>query len=85
MKCEEILCVFLIEADVFNKAIQVNIPKSLRNLCTQFNEYIKVLWRNGLCRKKNYILLVHNSDIANYTTGPIETRLEVHCVTAKKA
>ena len=84
MKCEEILCVFLIEADVFNKAIQVNIPKSLRNLCIQFNEYIKVLWRNGLCRKKlTYFWYVTLTLLI--TPLDLETRLEVHCVTAKKA
>ena len=31
------LCVVLIEADVFNKAVQRNIPKPLRNLCIKFD------------------------------------------------
>ena len=50
MKCDQKLCVLLIEADVFNKAMQANIPKPLRTSVP--SEYIKVLWRNGLCRRK---------------------------------
>ena len=34
MECDK---KFLIEADTFNKAMQANIPKRLRNLCTYFN------------------------------------------------
>ena len=37
MKCDEELCI-LIEADIFyNKSMQANIPKPLRNLGTYFN------------------------------------------------
>ena len=38
MKWGKKLCVFLIEADIFNEAVQTNIAtQPLRNLCTQFD------------------------------------------------
>ena len=36
-KCDKKLCVVLIEADIFNKAMQANIPKPLRNLYIKFD------------------------------------------------
>ena len=31
------LCLFLIEANIFNKAVQASISKPLRNFCTHFD------------------------------------------------
>ena len=36
-RCAKKLCAVLIEADIFNKAVQGNIPKPLRNLYTKFD------------------------------------------------
>ena len=36
MKCDKKLCVVLIEEDIFNKAVQVNVPKPLRNFQCKF-------------------------------------------------
>ena len=36
-RCDKKLCVVLIEADIFNKAVQGNIPKPLRKLYTKFD------------------------------------------------
>ena len=36
-RCDKKLCVVLIEADIFNKAVQRNIPKPLRNLYIKFD------------------------------------------------
>ena len=36
-RCDIKLCVVLIEAAIFNKAVQGNIPKPLRNLHTKFD------------------------------------------------
>ena len=35
--CDKKLCVVLSEADIFNKAVQGNIPKPLKNLCIKFD------------------------------------------------
>ena len=36
-RCDKKLCVVLIEADIFNKAVQGNIPKPLKNLYIKFD------------------------------------------------
>ena len=36
-RCDKKLCLVLIEADIFNKAVQANIPKPLRNLYIKFD------------------------------------------------
>ena len=36
-RCDKKFCVLLIEADIFNKAVQENILKPLRNLYTEFD------------------------------------------------
>ena len=37
MKYDNKLFIFLIEVNIFNKTVQANISKPLRNLCTQFD------------------------------------------------
>ena len=50
------LCVVLIEADIFNKAVQGNIPKPLKNL------YIKLHCGEMACVEE-YLHTFGNSDI----------------------
>jgi len=37
VRCDKKICVVLIKADIFNKAVQGNIPKPLRNLYINFD------------------------------------------------
>ena len=37
VRCDKTLCVVLIEADIFNKAVQGNVPKPLKNLYIKFD------------------------------------------------
>ena len=65
-RCDKKLCVVLIEADIFNKAVQGNIPKPLRNL------YIKVdvntLRHCGeMACVEEYLHTFGNSDITTYS------------------
>ena len=62
-RCDKKLCVVLIEADVFNKAVQGNIPKPLRNLYSKFD--VNTLRHCGeMAWVEGYLQTFGNSDIA---------------------
>ena len=61
------LCVVLIEADIFNKAVQGNIPKPLKNLYIKFD--VNTLRHCGeMACVEEYLHTFGNSDIT--TSGP---------------
>ena len=61
-RCDKKLCVVLIEADIFNKAVQGNIPKPLRNLYIKFD--VNTLRYCGeMARVEEYLHTFGNSDI----------------------
>ena len=63
------LCVVLIEADIFNKAVQGNIPIPLRNLYTNFD--VNTLRGCGeMACVEEYLHTFGNSDITSSSTGP---------------
>ena len=56
------LCVVLIEADIFNKAVQGNIPKPLKNLYIKFD--VNTLRHCGeMACVEEYLHTFGNSDI----------------------
>ena len=62
-RCDKKLCVVLVEADIFNKAVQGNIPKPLRNLFTKFD--VNTLIHCGeMAWVEGYLHTFGNSDIA---------------------
>ena len=66
-RCDKKLCAVLIEADIFNKAVQGNIPKPLRNLYTKFD--VNTLRLCGeMAWVEEHLHTFGNSDIA--TMGP---------------
>ena len=64
-RCDKKLCVVLIEADIFNKAVQGNIPQPLKNLYIKFD--VNTLRHCGeMACVEEYLHTFGNSDI---TTG----------------
>ena len=63
-RCDKKLCVVLIEADIFNKAVQGNIPKPLKNLYIKFD--VNTLRHCGeMACVEEYLHTFGNSDITN--------------------
>ena len=63
-RCDKKLCVVLIEADIFNKAVQGNIPKPLRNLYIKFD--VDTLRHCGeMACVEEHLHTFGNSDITN--------------------
>ena len=63
-RCAKKLCAVLIEVDIFNKAVQGNIPKPLRNLYTKFD--VNTLRLCGeMAWVEQHLHTFGNSDIAN--------------------
>ena len=67
MRCDKKMCVVLIEADIFSKAVHGNIPKPLKNLYTKFDVNTlrpcgKIAWVEG------YLHSFGNSDIATVSS-----------------
>ena len=61
-RCDKKLCVVLIEADIFNKAVQGNIPKPLKNLYIKFD--VNTLRHCGeMACVEEYLHTFGNSDI----------------------
>ena len=66
-RCDKKLCVVLIEADIFNKAVQGNIPKPLKNLYIKFD--VNTLRHCGeMACVEEYLHTFGNSDITNYNS-----------------
>ena len=64
-RCDKKLCVVLIEADIFNKAVQGNIPKPLKNLYIKFD--VNTLRHCGeMACVEEYLHTFGNSDITNH-------------------
>ena len=64
-RCAKKLCAVLIEADIFNKAVQGNIPKPLRNLYTKFD--VNTLRLCGeMAWVEEHLHTFGNSDIATH-------------------
>ena len=67
------MCVVLIEADIFNKAVQGNIPKPLKNLYIKFD--VNTLRHCGeMACVEEYLHTFGNSDITTiilYYAGPL--------------
>ena len=62
-RCDKKLCVVLIEADIFDEAVQENIPKPLRNLYTKFD--VNTLRHCGeMACAEEHLHTFGNSDIA---------------------
>ena len=71
-RCDKKLCVVLIEADIFNKAVQGNIPKPLKNLYIKFD--VNTLRHCGeMACVEEYLHTFGNSDI----TTVCEIRLDL--------
>ena len=62
MKCDEKLRIFLSETDIFNKAVCTNIPKPLKNFCTQFD--VNTLRYCGETASVEHLHMFGISDIA---------------------
>ena len=63
-RCDKNLCVVLIEAYIFNKAVQGNMPKPLRNLYIKFD--VNTLRHCGeMACVEEYLHTFGNSDITN--------------------
>ena len=66
-RCDKKLCVVLIEADIFNKAVQGNIPKPLKNLYIKFD--VNTLRHCGeMACVEEYLHTFGNSDITSYSS-----------------
>ena len=66
-RCAKKLCAVLIEADIFNKAVQGNIPKPLRNLYTKFD--VNTLRLCGeMAWVEEHLHTIGNSDIATVSS-----------------
>ena len=64
-KCDKKLCIFLIKADIITKlSVCTNIPKPLRNLCTQF-DVNNLRYCGEIACVKECLHTSKNSDIAN--------------------
>ena len=76
----KILCAVLIEADIFNKAVQENIPKPLRNLYINFDvntlrncgemacveEHLHTFGNSDITICSQTLSMVHARDETNY-------------------
>ena len=68
-RCDKKLCVVLIEADIFNKAVQGNIPKPLRNLYIKFD--VNTLRHCGeMACVEEYLHTFGTSDITSNLFAP---------------
>ena len=68
MRCDIKLCVVLIKKDIFNKAVQGNIPRPLRKLYVKFD--VNTLRHCGeMACVEEYLHTFENSDITIQSLG----------------